>query len=1431
MPGLIPDNLVGQSPEVVCKINNIETLALIDTGSQVTSLAFACYQKHFSDLPLHNITKLLRVETVGGQSLPYHGYFECTLAMPVTEKLCLVETVPVLVVPDTKYNSEVPLLVGTNILRKLLSFPVTSTFTQLQVATRVLQMEDRHLTKTKGVYGNVVAMEDLEIEPHTGAVSVCRSTITIPICHQIALVEQCSDNISIVPGLVNVKQGGNSVPIDFYNDSNSVLHIRKGDKIADLHQASVHVDTSSKDSEFLDSFEYSHLSESDATELKEFLIENRNVFAMSVEEMGCTDITEHRIELDDPTPFKEKTRPIPPGMYEELRSHIAELLSAGVIRESKSPFSSNIVLVRKKDRSLRLCVDFRRLNLQTKKDRYNLPRVDVLIDSLRGATHYACLDLIKGYYQVKVAEEHCERTAFSSPFGFHEYQRMPFGVCNAPSTFQRLMDHITEGIAMKGCAVYLDDVIVYGKSKEELYDNLKVIFDRLRSAGLRLSPKKCKFLTESVEFLGFEVGRDGVKCTRKHIEDVEDLQEPRNVKELQKYLGFVNFYRKFIPGFAHVADPLTRLLRGHCNRKTKRKSSSKNAKHTIQSSEPEPWVWGPEQKQAFATLQKCLTSPPCLAYADFSKPWILHTDASKMGLGCVLYQKDESGKQRVISYGSRTLNSTERNYSAHKLEFLALKWAVTEKFHYYLYGSAHPVQVYTDHNPLVYLTTTAKLDAVCHRWLADLSSYDLSISYKPGYRNVDADFLSRRPDPESEQNECSSQISLEVFKELCNLITRGEFSGVAEFSGVSPTAMSQAIPVVSVKNVDWATEQRKDPDLRNVILLVNKGTKLSDRQRRRQPRGVMRLLSHWKNLEIKDHVLYKRSYNFVGEKYLRLIIPRHYQDQVLTMTHNDLGHLGRDKTLSVAQERYFWVGLTKSIDEKIKSCRRCVCAKSPHLPERAPLVSIETTRPLQLVCMDYLSLEESKGRYSNVLVITDHFTKYALAIPTRNQEAKTVAKVLIEHFIVHYGIPERLHSDQGGSFEAKVIHHLCSILGVAKSRTTPYHPEGNSICERFNRTLISMLSTLDSERKANWKDHVALLCHAYNCCRHDSSGYAPFYLMFGRAPRLSVDVFLGLPERDNLHATVKSVRHNLEAAYKAVNEAMKQARTRQKKNYDKKVRGSSINVGDYVLVKNVGIKGKHKLADKWKTELHIVVDQPNKDIPVFKVRPEDGTKERMLHRNMLLPLTLPWPEAVDKSEMRVDDVDVCSDDDVEEDDVDSMAEFEVRMPVDVHLPGPRSVDVVDVRRDDEMIDDEVEVENVDVSNDHVDVDNDIDTLFPAVGAPFDRSPPPSADRAQPSCMHPASPMYVSHGETSPVGVVTEDSHVASPSVSPLAPRRSTRAGAGRPPVRFGDYISHGQTVRLLDWQVKVAALMQLLPMFPLHHAEIAQSIMYVITHA
>ena len=431
------------------------------------------------------------------------------------------------------------------------------------------------------------------------------------------------------------------------------------------------------------------------------------------------------------------------------------------------------------------------------------------------------------------------------------------------------------------------------------------------------------------------------------------------------------------------------------------------------------------------------------------------------------------------------------------------------------------------------------------------------------------------------------------------------------------------------------------------------------------------------------------------------------------------------------------------------------------------------------------------------------------------------------------------------------------MLGIQKSNTTPWHPEGNGATDRFNKTLLGLLRTLDPAEKHRWKDHIPMLTHAYNCCRNESTKFSPYYLLFGRVPRLALDIFLGKPVADNMSSTARSIRDNLEAAYQAVSTAVEKARKKQAHNYNKKVRGMPIEVGDLVLVRNTGLKGKHKIADKWKSELYIVVEKPNDDLPVFKIRPESGGAEKILHRNNLLPLALPWPrERSEEVASRVDGDRVESDSEDEEvvrrvtrsrtrrrvDSVDSSEqseeEFEVQITEQCDLPVPQVVDV----RENEVVDEGEMVEGeVEMSEDDVDdveeseieeqeveddsVHSDVVNTNNAVDVPD--SPSPVLRRTEDPPAVVTSPERSAH-QDAPLPPPGNEQGAASD--EPVL-RRSTRPRG--PPIRLGDYycsFSRGQTVVLLEWQRKVAALLQLLPLFPLAHADIANAILYVVTH-
>ena len=352
-------------------------------------------------------------------------------------------------------------------------------------------------------------------------------------------------------------------------------------------------------------------------------------------------------------------------------------------------------------------------------------------------------------------------------------------------------------------------------------------------------------------------------------------------------------------------------------------------------------------------------------------------------------------------------------------------------------------------------------------------------------------------------------------------------------------------------------------------------------------------------------------------------MPKHFRERALFGCHDDVGHQGILRTLSLLRERFYWPGMQEEATQYVMYCSRCLRRKTP--PQVAPLQPILVTQPLELVHMDYLSLEPSKGNIENVLVITDHFTRYALAYPSKTQTAQATARILWDNFICHYGFPERFISDQGRNFESDLIKELCKIVGVKKVHTTPYHPQGNRQCERFNSTLCNMLGTLSEEEKSDWKSHLGCMTHAYNCTKHASTTYSPYYLMFGRHPRLPIDIEFGLNKPNSSDNSSKSryiqkLRRRLNYAFQKASKYSDQQAKKYKQGYDKSVKGPHLQENDLVLVKIVAHKGRHKLQDRWEPEEYVVIEQPIAGTPVYKVKPVNGNNVRTLHRNLLLPL-------------------------------------------------------------------------------------------------------------------------------------------------------------------------------------------------------------------
>ncbi|MGH7240308.1 MAG: pol polyprotein, partial [Candidatus Saccharimonadales bacterium] len=434
---------------------------------------------------------------------------------------------------------------------------------------------------------------------------------------------------------------------------------------------------------------------------------------------------DHHIELKPGTqPIAKKQYRIPQAYLPEWKRQIEQQLAAGKIRESQSPWSSPVCFSEKKNGKLRMCLDFRGPNAVTVPNHTALPLQGQMFDATLGARWFSKLDLRSGFNQVRMHPDSIPVTAFNTPWGHFECTAMPFGLMNAPATFQSLMQHVLRERLYQGVVVFIDDFLIYTKTENEHLEMLEWVFAQLRKHQLYGAIDKCEFMREEVEILGHRLNKDGIKTQPAKIEAIKSWPTPTSVKDVRSFLGLANYYRKFVSGFSRIAGPLHKLV------------EKKNK-----------WEWGTEQEKSFVALKEALSAAPTLIIPSIDKAFTLTTDASQFAIGAVLSQ-EKDGVQQPIAFLSHRMSSAERNYPTHEQELLAIVQSLKE-WRYYLLGAKKPIVVHTDHRSLQYLSTQPELSKRQQRWMETLHEYRLSVKYKPGSHNVVADALSRRADHEA----------------------------------------------------------------------------------------------------------------------------------------------------------------------------------------------------------------------------------------------------------------------------------------------------------------------------------------------------------------------------------------------------------------------------------------------------------------------------------------------------------------------------------------------------------------------------------------------------------------------------------------------------------------------------------------------------------
>ena len=586
---------------------------------------------------------------------------------------------------------------------------------------------------------------------------------------------------------------------------------------------------------------------------------------------------------------------------------------------------------------------------------------------------------------------------------------------------------------------------------------------------------------------------------------------------------------------------------------------------------------------------------------------------------------------RVIGYGSRSLHPAEQNYHSGRLEFLCLKWAVCEHFRDYLLHAKN-FEIVTDNNPLLYCMSTSKLNATTVRWVNELADFNFTIRYRPGPVHVDVDTLSRLPlDLDKYMALCTRTVD---FNNVDMLLKASKNASVGTISAQTfhnaeniKSIQAELDTLKSISLRDFRAAQNESLDIRRVIDIITSDTYPSVAEKRAGTAYFRSLARYFKNLVIIDGVLYKPE----KEKAL-LVVPPKYTSLVYHELHVNMGHLGVNRVYQLAKERFFWPNMQNDIKNFITNCCPCVRDKHPLYRTQCPLQSISSSAPFEMISVDFLELEKS-GQYRYLLVIVDHFTRYAEVFPTCNKSAKTAASKLYDQFILRYGYPERLHSDRGGEFTNQIWKEINSMCRIKKTQTTAYHPQGNGQVERFNRTLVQMLRTLSDDHKHSWQKHAQKLTHAYNCTVNDATGYSPFYLLYGRNPRLPIDlIFEPINDKEKKTYTkyVADWKESMREAYRKAAAAAEKSVSKGRKFADRHIRFSVLQSRDRVLTKRMtDKKGNGKIKSYWNDDLFEVIRQIG-DSSVYEIKNSQSGKIQVVHRNNMLqcnslPIIAPNP--------------------------------------------------------------------------------------------------------------------------------------------------------------------------------------------------------------
>ena len=813
------------------------------------------------------------------------------------------------------------------------------------------------------------------------------------------------------------------------------------------------------------------MSSQDKETLRQLFLKFPSILPSESRPIGRTALIQHSIDLmEGATPRRIAAYRVPHSKRVQLDKEIEGMLSAGIISPSRSPWSSPILLIPKSDGNFRVVADFRYVNSKTVKESF--PMCDIktlLLDINKKSKIFSSIDLKKGFLQVPLAESSKPITAFSTHSGHYEYNVAPMGLTNSPLTFCRLMSLVLQGLLSDHVLIYMDDILVTSETREDHVRRLAEIFQRLHDANLTINPTKCAFFATSLVFIGHTLTKDGILPNKLKVDAIQNFPKPASAKDVKSFIGLSGFYRAFVRNFSSIAAPLTSLLK-------------KEAK----------FVWGQEQDQAFAKLKHYLSSPPVLAYPDYSMPFELYTDASNVGLGAVLMQ-NLNGKLKPIAYASRILSKAESSYCATDKEMSAIAWAL---LHFRDIILGYRVTVFMDHCPLTYMINSPVKDPFGKRarYFMTLSEYDVEVKYIKGCLNTPPDALSRAP------------------------INNGfnQPDGILDpfppsFREVPSAAVIPVFPASTTDGLEYFDSIDMADIRQNLLADAKYGPILRALENNQSPPNTPGLpVDSFKahNGILFRHVPSKRLRNNVTQELMQTVLPESYVDRFIARAHLDTLHAGKERTIFQLRKHFFFPRLHQRTSDYVKSCQTCELNKGS-VGKLNPCGTYEApSRPWETVFTDILTLPPSDKGSRYLIVFIDQGTRYCELAVLPNKTSKAIAKSLFDNVICRWGAMDNIISDNAPEFISSVINELANLLHIKHPPILSYRPQANAYSERLNRTIVQHIRTMSQDQQAIWCDLIPTLQGAINNNRHAAFSDSPDFANFGRDKRLPYDLLL-----------------------------------------------------------------------------------------------------------------------------------------------------------------------------------------------------------------------------------------------------------------------------------------------------------------------------------